>query len=294
MPLFTDEARDEPWSVVKGEHVTILGLFDASLALVSWRKQHQARHPVFVICLVPCSTRFCSAMWDTGGEFHLLNLLCWSWLWRMVGVPLASRSHFCCVGGGRQTARPDAAGHGQVFHGALCFFFPFPSGAKTTTHVEAKKKGRKLLGKIGDSGVLFTCSFTYYLLPKQVSCSLNLKKRKILPLCSISFLNNNWAKRQRKARYRSCKHNTSRKKKWLSKLQFSEDNFYLVAVNCNGDKKIVKVTKNHFYFSRYSCNLYRIKAPSSVSDIYCCDKVFFFMRAILTLWKIDQPSIRLT
>jgi len=51
----------------------------------------------------------------------------------------------------------------------------------------------------------------------------------------------------------------------LSKLQFSNNNFYLVTVTRKiVDKKIVDVTKNDCYFKRYDCGLYRKKARLSV------------------------------
>ena len=55
----------------------------------------------------------------------------------------------------------------------------------------------------------------------------------------------------------------------LSKLKYSDDNFYFVTVTkTNGGKKIVKATKNDFNFNRYGFSLYRIKPRLPVSQIF--------------------------
>ena len=71
---------------------------------------------------------------------------------------------------------------------------------------------------------------------------------------------------------------TTQKKMTLSKLQFPDNTFYLVTntkKNCNGDKKIVKATKN-CYFNRHSWCLYRSKARLSVSQILVTMKKSLF------------------
>jgi len=56
----------------------------------------------------------------------------------------------------------------------------------------------------------------------------------------------------------------------LSKLQFLDDNFYLVIVTkkWNDDKKILKASKKDCNFNRYGCSLYRNKARLSLSQIF--------------------------
>jgi len=64
----------------------------------------------------------------------------------------------------------------------------------------------------------------------------------------------------------------------FSRLQFLDDNFYLVTgtkKNCNGDKKIVNATKND-YFNRYGCSLSRTKARVSVPQIFVTVTKSFF------------------
>jgi len=81
----------------------------------------------------------------------------------------------------------------------------------------------------------------------------------------------------------------------LSNLQFLGVNFYLVIVskiNCNGDKKIVKATKNDCYYNRYGSSLYRNRAWLSVSQIFVrvlwqsffftCTEMFFDAKKVLS------------
>ena len=74
-----------------------------------------------------------------------------------------------------------------------------------------------------------------------------------------------------------------REKKTSSKLQFLDDNFYLVTItkNCNANKKIVRATKNYCYFNRYDCGLYRNNARLSVSQIFVAVTESFFFELVL-------------
>jgi len=50
----------------------------------------------------------------------------------------------------------------------------------------------------------------------------------------------------------------------------------LLKKNCNGEKQIVKVTKNDFCFNRCNCYLCRNKARMSVSQIFVTVTKYFF------------------
>jgi len=53
---------------------------------------------------------------------------------------------------------------------------------------------------------------------------------------------------------------------------------YIYQKNCNGDKKIVKATKNYCYCNKHESSLYRNKARLSGSQIFVTMTKSFFWR----------------